>query len=138
MVNRVTLVGHCTRETVKIATQGRAMARMRLATNNVWRDAAGERQESAEFHSIVLFDRLAEVAVQYCAKGRAVYIEGRLRTRDYTDGDGNRRFSTEVIAESVKLLGGGRRDDASVVPEEEAEVAAAQPVAARTSRRKAA
>ena len=95
MVNRVILVGNSTRDTVQITTQGKAMARMRLATNNMWRDAAGSRQESAEFHSIVLFDRLAEVAVQYCMKGRAVYIEGRLRTRDSTDGDGNRRFSTE-------------------------------------------
>jgi single-strand DNA-binding protein len=93
MVNRVILVGHCVRDTVQIATQGKAMARLRIATNASWRDAAGERQESTEFHSIVAFGRLAEVAQQYCAKGRRVYLEGRLRTRDYTDASGVRRFS---------------------------------------------
>lgn len=64
MVNRVILVGHCTRDTVQIATQGKAMARMRIATNSKWRDANGEWQEAAEFHSVVLFGRLAEVAQQ--------------------------------------------------------------------------
>jgi single-strand DNA-binding protein len=112
MVNRVILGGHCTRDTVQIATQGKAMARMRLATNAVWRDADGERQEATEYHSIVLFGRLAEVAQQYCAKGRAVYLEGRLRTRDFVDSAGVRRFSTDIIADTIRLLGSGRRADA--------------------------
>jgi single-strand DNA-binding protein len=99
MVNRVILAGHCARDTVGIATQGKPMARMRIATSSVWRDANGERQESTEFHTVVVFGRLAEIAQQYCVTGRAVYLEGRLRTRDYVDGDGNRRFSTEVIAD---------------------------------------
>ena len=85
MVNRVILLGHCTRDTVQIATQGKAMARMRLATNAVWRDADGERQEATEYHSIVVFGRLAEVAQQYCMKGRGVYLEGRLRTRNFVE-----------------------------------------------------
>jgi single-strand DNA-binding protein len=114
MVNRVILVGHCTRDTVAIATQGKPMARMRLATNSMWRDANGERQESTEYHSIVLYGRISEVAAHYAVKGRAVYVEGRLRTREFTDSDGNRRFSTEVVAETVKLLGAVRRDEADV------------------------
>jgi single-strand DNA-binding protein len=114
MVNRVILVGHCTRDTVAIATQGKPMARMRLATNSMWRDANGERQESTEYHSIVLYGRISEMAAYYAVKGRAVYVEGRLRTGEFTDGDGNRRFSTEVVAETVKLLGAGRRDEADV------------------------
>ena len=140
MVNRVILVGHCTRDTVQIATQGKAMARMRIATNSVWRDAGGERQEAAEFHSVVLFGRLAEITLQYCGKGRAVYVEGRLRTRDFVDSEGHRRFSTEVIAESVKLLGSGRRDETEPesVPVDEPDTTVAQPAVARTSRRKAA
>ena len=82
MVNRVILVGHCTRDTVAVATQGKPMARMRLATNSMWRDANGERQESTEYHSIVLYGRISEMAADYAVKGRAVYVEGRLRTRD--------------------------------------------------------
>ncbi len=131
MVNRVILAGHCARDTVAIATQGKPMARMRVATNAVWLNASGERQESTEFHSVVLFGRLAEIAQQYCVKGRAVYLEGRLRTRDFVDGDGNRRFSTEVIAESVKLLGSGRRDDAEPVPDADTEPGPDEPVTAR-------
>ena len=139
MVNRVILVGHCTRDTVQIATQGKAMARMRIATNSKWRDANGEWQEAAEFHSVVLFGRLAEVAQQYCGKGRAVYLEGRLRTRDFVDGEGHRRFSTEVIGETMKLLGSGRRDDAEAeVAAEDPDTTVAQPAVARTIRRKAA
>ncbi len=117
MVNRVILDGHCTRDTVRVATQGKPMARMRVATNSVWRDANGDRQETTEYHSIVLFGRTAEVAEQFAVKGRSVYVEGRLRTRDFTDGDGNRRFSTEVIADSVKFLGAARRDEADGVPD---------------------
>jgi single-strand DNA-binding protein len=139
MVNRVILVGHCTRDTVQIATQGKAMARMRLAMNAVWRDANGERQEATEYHSIVLFDRLAEVAQQYCVKGRGVYLEGRLRTRDFVDSDGVRRFSTDVIADTIKLLGGGRRADAEPQSDGEVdgalEVAEAAPVARRRAGR---
>jgi single stranded DNA-binding protein len=105
------------------------MARMRIATNSKWRDANGEWQEAAKFHSVVLFGRLAEIALQYCGKGRAVYLEGRLRTRDFIDADGRRRFSTEVIADTVKLLGSGRRDEAEPEsePVEEPELTVAPP-----------
>jgi single-strand DNA-binding protein len=138
MVNRVIRAGHCTWDTVAIATQGKPMARMRLATNSVWRDANGDRQEAVEYHSIVLFGRISEVALQYAVKGRAVYVEGRLRTREFTDGDGNRRFSTKVVAETVKLLGGGRRDEADGVPDAEPEPAGEPVTGRRTTRRKAA
>jgi single-strand DNA-binding protein len=139
MVNRVILAGHCTRDTVQIATQGKAMARMRLATNAVWRDADGERQEATEYHSIVVFGRLAEVAQQYCVKGRGIYLEGRLRTRDFVDSEGNRRWSTEVIADTIKLLGSGQRADAEpqsdAEPDEALEVAEAAPVVRRRAGR---
>jgi single-strand DNA-binding protein len=85
------------------------MARLRIATNSQWRDSSGERHEQSEFHSVVAFDKLAQIAVQYCTKGRQVYVEGKLRSRDYTDADGTRRFVTEVIAETIKLLGAPAR-----------------------------
>jgi single-strand DNA-binding protein len=77
---------------------------MRIATNAVWRDAEGNRQESSEFHNVVAFGKLAEVCAAYCVKGRRVYIEGRLRTCEYDGSDGLRRHATEVVAETMKLL----------------------------------
>jgi len=104
MINRVILVGNLTKDAESILTTGKPMTKLRLATNSVWRDGDGNRQETSEFHSVVTFGRLAEVCVQYCTKGRRVYVEGRLRTREYAGQDGLRRHSTEVIAEMVKML----------------------------------
>jgi single-strand DNA-binding protein len=105
MVNRVILVGNMTKDAEPVATSGKAMTRMRLATNQHWKDAAtGENRESAEFHNIICFGRLAETCAAYCCKGRRIYIEGRLRTRDYEAGDGTRKYTTEVVADTVKLL----------------------------------
>ena len=111
MINKVILVGNMTRDAEMLATAGKPMTKMRLATNHQWKDADGNRQEAAEFHSVVAFGRLAEVCAQYCSKGRPVYLEGRLRTREYAGADGLRRFSTEIVAETVKLL--QSRDHAS-------------------------
>jgi len=108
---QVTLLGNCAKDTESIDTQGKPMARLRIATNSQWRDSSGERHEQSEFHSVVAFDKLAQIAVQYCTKGRQVYVEGKLRSRDYTDADGTRRFVTEVIAETIKLLGAPARSE---------------------------
>jgi single-strand DNA-binding protein len=105
MVNRVILVGNMTKDAEQIATSGKAMTRMRVATNQHWKDATtGENRESAEFHNIVCFGRLAETCASYCSKGRRVYVEGRLRTRDYEGSDGVRKYTTEIVADTVKLL----------------------------------
>ena len=105
MVNRVILVGNMTKDAEQIATTGKAMTRMRVATNQHWKDATtGEKRESSEFHNIVCFGRLAETCAAYCCKGRRIYVEGRLRTRDYEGSDGNRKYTTEVVADTVKLL----------------------------------
>ncbi len=104
MVNRTILVGNLTRDAEAIPTSGKAMTRMRVATNDRWTDDAGNKQESVKYHVIVSFGRLAEVCALYCAKGRQVYVEGKLRTRDYEGSDGVRRFSTEIVAETVRLL----------------------------------
>ena len=104
MINKVILVGNLTQDAESLSTSGKALTRLRLATNSVWRDGDGNRQESSEFHRIVAFGRLAEICAEYCSKGRRVYIDGRLRTRDYTGQDGLKRWSTEIVAETVKLL----------------------------------
>lgn len=104
MINRVILVGNLTRDAESISTSGRPMTRLRLATNSTWRDGDGNRQERTEYHTLVTFGRLAEVCALYCTRGRRVYVEGHLRTREYTGNDGMRRLSTEIVAETVKLL----------------------------------
>ena len=104
MINHVILVGNMTRDAEAVACAATAVTRMRIATNSVWRDAEGNRQEQAEFHTVVAFGKLAEICASYCVKGRRVYIDGRLRTREYDGSDGLRRHSTEIVAETMKLL----------------------------------
>ncbi len=111
MINRVILVGNLTRDAEAVPTSGKAMTRMRLATNARWTDDAGDKHESAEYHNLVTFGRLAEVCALYCSKGRRVYVEGKLRTRDYEDSDGVRRYVTEIVAETVKLLEAWSHDE---------------------------
>jgi len=128
MINRVILIGNLTRDTETFTGARSTVARLRLATNAVWRDAEGNRQESTEYHSVVAYGRLAEICGNYCVRGRRVYIEGRLRTRDYTGSDGLRRVSTEVVAETMKLL--DRREGTEDVDDGPGEDAAATPGAA--------
>lgn len=104
MINRVILVGNLTRDPEPVAGARTPMTRLRIATNAAWRDAEGNRQESSEFHSVVAFARLAETCGQYCRRGMRVYVEGRLRTREYVPSDGVRRFSTDVVADTVRFL----------------------------------
>jgi single-strand DNA-binding protein len=104
MINWVIIVGNLTRDAEAVPTSGKAMTRMRIATNSRWTDRAGTAHEATEFHSVVAFGRLAEVCALYCSKGRRVYVEGKLRTRDYEGSDGVRRYTTEIVAGSVKLL----------------------------------
>ena len=126
MINRVILVGNLTKDAEAIDSSGKAMTRMRIATNQQWKDADGNKQEAAEFHTVISFGRLAEVCALYCSKGRRVYIEGKLRTRDYDGADGLRRSVTEIVAETVKLLQTHKQaddaagDPAAVVAETEA------------------
>ncbi len=111
MINRVILVGNLTRDPEATTGPATTLARMRIATNSLWRDADGNRQESAEFHNVVAFGKLGEICASYCVKGRRVYIEGRLRTREYDGSDGLRRHTTEIVAETMKLLDRPRAED---------------------------
>ncbi len=104
MINRVILVGNLTRDAEATAGPTTTLTRMRIATNSVWRDGDGARQESSEFHNVVAFGKLAVVCSEYCVRGRRVYIEGRLRTREYEGADGVHRYTTEIVAETLKML----------------------------------
>ena len=103
MINRAILVGNLTRDAEPTIGPSTTLTRMRIATNSVWRDAEGNRQESRVPH-VVAFGKLAEICASYCLKGRRVYIEGRLRTREYEGTDGLHRHTTEIVAETMKLL----------------------------------
>lgn len=107
-VNKVILVGNLGRDPeVRFTPGGKAVARFSLATSEAWTDAGGNRQERTEWHNIVVWGKQAESCGQYLTKGRQVYVEGSLRSRQYDDKDGNRRSITEVVAQRVQFLGGG-------------------------------
>jgi single-strand DNA-binding protein len=129
VINRVILVGNLTRDAEPTAGPNTTLTRMRIATNTVWRDAEGNRQEHAEFHTVVAFGKLAEICASYCVKGRRVYIEGRLRTREYDGSDGLRRHTTEIVAETMKLLDRAPTDDAAQPAEEAGVEATSEPAA---------
>ena len=108
-VNKVILVGRLGKDPeLKYTASGTPFCRFSMATDDVWNDkSSGERQEKTEWHNIVVWDRLAEICNQYLTKGRQVYIEGSLQTREWDDQEGNKRKTTEVRARDMVLLGGG-------------------------------
>jgi len=120
-VNKVIIVGNVGREVeLRHTPSGVAVARFSVATNERWKDKDGNRQEHTEWHTVVAWGKLAEFCQQYVTKGRQVYVEGSLRTRTYDDDKGNRRYFTEIRAQTIQLL--GRREDAPEVAPEVPEV----------------
>ncbi len=116
-VNKVILVGNLGSDPeLRHTASGTPVANFRIATNEVFTNREGKREERTEWHRIVAFARLAEVCGQYLKKGRQVYIEGRLRTRDWEDQSGNKRYTTEITATQMVML--GRAGDAGFVPDE--------------------
>lgn len=106
-VNKVILVGNLGRDPeMRYTRSGTAVATLNLATSSSWTDQNGQRQERTEWHRVVAWSKLAEIAKEYLAKGRQVYIEGRLQTRSWDDKDGNKRYTTEVVADQMVMLGG--------------------------------
>ncbi|MDO9073601.1 MAG: single-stranded DNA-binding protein [Rubrivivax sp.] len=107
-VNKVIIVGNLGKDPeVRYMPSGSAICNITVATSRQWKDkTSGERQEETEWHRVALFDRLAEIAGEYLKKGRPVYIEGRLKTRKYTDKDGVEKYTTEIVANEMQLLGG--------------------------------
>jgi single-strand DNA-binding protein len=116
-INKVILVGNLGGDPeTRYTASGSAVTRITVATSESWRDKqTGENQERTEWHRVVFFNRLAEIAGEYLRKGRQVYIEGSLRTNKWQDQSGQDRYTTEVIASEMQMLG-GRGDDAPARP----------------------
>ncbi len=99
------IIGNLTRDPeMRTTPNGQNVANFGVATNHSWTDASGQKQEKAEFHNIVAWGKLAEICVQYLGKGRKVYIEGRLQTREWEGQDGSKRNRTEINAENMIML----------------------------------
>lgn len=107
-VNKVILIGNLGKDPeVRYAPSGSAMCNVTLATSRQWKDkTSGEKQEETEWHRVVFYDRLAEIAGEFLKKGRPVYVEGRLKTRKWTDKEGVEKYTTEIVADQMQLLGG--------------------------------
>lgn len=129
-VNKVILVGRLTRDPeIRTTPSGQTVATVGLATNNYW-TKDGQRQERTEFHTVILWGRLAEISGQYLTKGQEAYFEGRLQSRSYTGKDGVERKVTEVVAESMQL--GARAGGTGAPQNRVASTAAATPAAEAT------
>lgn len=107
-VNKVTLIGNLGRDPeVRYTPNGAAVCNVSIATTRNWKDKnSGDKVEETEWHRVVFYDRLAEIAGEYLKKGRSVYVEGRLKTRKWQDKDGKDNYTTEIVAEQMQLLGG--------------------------------
>ena len=105
-LNKVLIIGNLGKDPeVRFTPGGRAVARFPVATSEVWSDQEGQRQERTEWHNVVVWGKQAETCGQYLSKGRQVFLEGSIRSRQYDDKDGNKRYITEVIAQRVQFLG---------------------------------
>ena len=127
-LNKVMLIGNLTRDPeLRYTPQGTAVCTFGLATNREWVDASGQKQESAEFHNLVAWTKLAEICSQLLFKGRKVYVSGRLQTRNWQGQDGAERSKTEVIIDEMIAFGegkgGGQQMDESYAPETTADEA---------------
>lgn len=116
-VNKVILIGNLGADPeVRHTDTNQVVANLRIATNRKYTNRSGDKVEETEWHSVVMWGRLAEIAENYLSKGRNVYIEGRLRTRKWQDQNGNDRYSTEVIADNMVMLGGKRTEEGATYP----------------------
>ncbi|NNM65081.1 MAG: single-stranded DNA-binding protein [Burkholderiales bacterium] len=106
-VNKVILIGNLGRAPeMRYAPSGAAVCSVSIATTRQWKDKSGEKREETEWHRVVFYDRLAEIAGEYLKKGRPVYVEGRLKYGRYTDKDGVERYTTDIVATEMQMLGG--------------------------------
>lgn len=131
-VNMAIVMGRLGKDPETRYTQGGdAVCNIRIATSQTWKDKSGEKQEKTEWHSVVLFKRLAEIAGEYLKKGHLVYIKGRLQTREW-EKDGVKRYSTEIVADELQLMPqGGGREAGSDDEEREAKPAARKAAASK-------
>ena len=111
-VNKVILVGNLGKDPeVRYLPSGSAVANVTIATSSKYKNQAGEMVEETEWHRVTFFGKLAEVVGQYLKKGRSIYVEGRIKTRKYTDKDGVEKYATDIIADSMQMLGDRRDGD---------------------------
>jgi single-strand DNA-binding protein len=107
-VNKVILIGNLGKDPeVRHTQSGSSVATFSIATNESWNNREGQREERTEWHRVVVFGKLADICGQYLKKGKQVYIEGRLQTRSWDDRDGNKRYTTEIVASQMTMLGRG-------------------------------
>lgn len=106
-VNKVILIGNLGADPeTRYLPSGDAVTNIRIATTDTWKDKSGEKQEHTEWHRVAFFGKTAEIAGEYLKKGSPVYVEGRIRTRKWQDKEGQERYSTEIVADRMQLLGG--------------------------------
>ncbi|MEY4615397.1 MAG: hypothetical protein RJB66_357 [Pseudomonadota bacterium] len=106
-INKVILVGHLGKDPeVRQIAPNQTVCQFRIATSENWVDKSGQKQERTEWHSIVVWGKMADICGKYLAKGRQVYVEGRLQTRSWEDQQGQKRYTTEIVASTVQFLGG--------------------------------
>jgi single-strand DNA-binding protein len=110
-VNKVILLGRLGQDPeMKYTPNGSAVCNFSMATTEAWTDKAGQKQEKTEWHRIVVWGKLAELCNQYLSKGRQAFVEGRLQTRSWDDKEGNKRYTTEILAATVQFIGGAQTD----------------------------
>ena len=113
-VNKVILLGRLGQDPeLKYTPGGSAVCNFSLATTEAWTDKQGQKQEKTEWHRVVVWGKLAELCNQYLAKGRQAFLEGRLQTRSWDDKDGNKRYTTEILASTVQFIGGATANNTS-------------------------
>ena len=108
-INKVIIVGRLGQDPeVKTVAGGNTVARLNVATSENWNDKSGQKQERTEWHRVVVWGKLAELCGKYLSKGRQVYVEGRLQTRSWEDQQGQKKYTTEIVASTVQFLGAGQ------------------------------
>ncbi|OGC82745.1 MAG: hypothetical protein A2788_02475 [Candidatus Abawacabacteria bacterium RIFCSPHIGHO2_01_FULL_46_8] len=113
-VNMVVLIGHLTRDPeMRQTTTGKSVATFSIATNRTWTTADGERQEQTDFHDLVAWGKLAEICDQYLSKGTAIYVRGRLQTRNWEAQDGTKRYKTEIVVDDLNILSPRKQGDSN-------------------------
>ncbi len=139
-LNKVMLIGRLGKDPeTRYMTNGEAVTNVGLATSETWKDKSGEKQEKTEWHNLVFYRRLAEIAGEYLKKGSMIYVEGKLQTRKYTDKAGVEKYSTEIIVNEMTMLGGKAGGAGSFeVVENQREAAASAPARAAPAARPAA
>lgn len=112
-LNKVQIIGHLGADPdTRYMPSGKPVTNIRVATSETWKDKeSGDRKEKTEWHSVVFFDKLAEIAGEYLRKGSQVYVEGKLQTRKWQDKEGKDRYTTEIIAQQMQMLGGKPQGD---------------------------